>query len=219
MKTLAIDTTGPVVGVAAADGARVAVRYARVGRDVEAVLLDWVVEVCAELGFGVADVEGVAVAVGPGAFTGLRVGLSTAIGLALARGVPMWAGSSLVSRGLRVAEPGRVLSMLDARKQRVYASVVEDGGERVGPEDVAPQVAVGWMTAPFVATGEGALVYRDVVEAAGGVVAADAEHPAVDVLARLGAEALARGEGVAATDITPVYVREPDARPRAGGST
>lgn len=218
MKTVAIDTTGPVVGVAAWDGARVAVRYARVGRDVEAVLLDWVVECCAELGFTIADVEGVAVAVGPGAFTGLRVGLSTAIGLALARGVPMWSASSLVMRARRVAERGSVLSMLDARKQRVYASLVVDGVERTGPEDVPPQVAVSWMTAPFVATGEGAIVYRDVVEAAGGVVFADAEHPAVDLLARLGAEGLARGEGVAAVDITPVYVREPDARPRAGGT-
>ncbi len=219
MKTLAIDTTGPVVGVAAFDGARVSVRYARVGRNVEAVLLDWVVECCAELGFTVGDVDGVAVAVGPGAFTGLRVGLSTAIGLALARGVPMWAGSSLVSRARRAAGQGSVIAMLDARKQRVYASAVVDGVERTGPEDVAPQVAVSWMTAPFVATGEGALVYRDVVEAAGGVVFADAEHPAVDVLVRMGADAIARGEGVAAVDITPVYVREPDARPRAGGST
>lgn len=219
MKTLAIDTAGPVVGVAAFDGARVAVRTARAGRDVEAVLLDWVVECCAELGLTLTDIEGIAVAVGPGAFTGLRVGLSTAIGLALARSIPVWAGSSLVSRACRTSAHGDVLALLDARKSRVYAALVRDGVQITGPEDVAPEVAVAWMTAPFVATGEGALVYRAVVEAAGGSVAPDADDPAVDVLARLGAAALARGEGVAAAVVAPVYVREPDARPRAGGST
>ena len=77
-----------------------------------------------------------------------------------------------------------VLCMLDARKQRVYAARYDGAGElAAGPGDVGPSVALDWMDGPFRATGEGALVYRDLVEAAGGVVVPDADHPAVATLA------------------------------------
>jgi tRNA threonylcarbamoyladenosine biosynthesis protein TsaB len=214
MRLIAIDTAGPVVGVALWDDGRVARRVERVQRGAEARLAPWARELAAEAGFGLADLDGVAVAEGPGAFTGVRVGLATAAGLALAAGVPVWPCSSLRSRAERVRRGVPVLCALDARKGRLYAEAYDADGESVaGPGDVPPAVAVAWMTAPFLATGEGALLVADAVAAAGGEVAAGADDVAVEHLARLAAAGLSRGEGVDPVELRPRYLREPDATP------
>lgn len=216
MIVLAFDTAGPVIGVAAADGAgpaaRVAVRTERVARGAEARLLVHAQAVLDELGARIEDLGGVAVVDGPGAFTGLRVGLATASGLAMSRGVPLWTTGSLDTRGAR-AGVSRVLSLLDARKGKVYAQWMVDGVVVDGPADVDPGVALGWPDGPFVATGEGALAYADAVVEAGGRVHQDAGDPAVDVLARQGFAAVASGEGIDAAAARPRYLRAPDARP------
>lgn len=212
MRVLAIDTAGPVVGVALSVDGAVRARTERVTRGAEARLVPWALALCDEAGLRLAALDGVAVAAGPGAFTGLRVGLATASGLALAIGCPLWQGSSLAHRALG-AGGDRVLAMLDARKQRVYAARYDGGRLTAGPADVPPDEALAWMDAPFVATGEGALAYADRVTAHGGTLVARADDPCVHVLARLGAEALARGEGSDPIGVQPVYLRAPDARP------
>ncbi|MCB9665952.1 MAG: tRNA (adenosine(37)-N6)-threonylcarbamoyltransferase complex dimerization subunit type 1 TsaB [Alphaproteobacteria bacterium] len=190
-------------------GEQVRVRTARVVHGSDALLLPWAEELCAEAGIRLQQLDGVGVAVGPGAFTGLRVGLATASGLALALDRPAWAGSSLESRRLRA---GADLALLDARKGRVYALALQDGCAQ-GPGDVPPEEALGWMRAPFVATGEGAVVYAAQVAAAGGRLAVEPDDPAVDTLVRLAAEGLARGEGCDAAALAPAYLRPPDAKP------
>ena len=151
-------------------------------------------------------------AAGPGAFTGLRVGLATACGLAQGLGVPVASLSSLRSRAWPHRGELPVLAALDARKGRVYAALFDqDGRVRGGPGDVAPAVAVAWAGGPFRATGEGCLVYRAAVEAAGGAVVAEADDPCLPALAHLGALALARGEGRDPVQVRPRYLREADA--------
>lgn len=174
--------------------------------------MPWALAACEEAGTRLSELDGVAVAAGPGAFTGLRVGLATASGLALAIGCPLWQGGSLAHRALG-AGGDRVLAMLDARKQRVYAARYDGGRLAVGPADVPPEEALAWMQGPFVATGEGALAYADRVTAHGGTVAEHADDPCVHLLARLGAEALARGEGSDPVRVEPVYLRAADALP------
>jgi len=213
---LAIDTTAPVIGVALLADGRVRSRVDRVQRGSEAVLVPWAEALCEQAGLRLSELSGVAVARGPGAFTGLRVGLATAIGVALAAGVPVWGESSLRTRGLRAVRRGGdvpVLAVLDARKGRVYAASYDPSGHaEQGPGDLPPEQALAWMKPGFLAIGEGALVYRELVERAGGVVVPEADHPAVDVLAQLGAAALARGEGADPASVRPVYLRKPDAR-------
>ncbi len=214
MGTLAIDTCGPVLGVALRLGGEVRVRTERVVRGSETRLVPWARALCAEAGIGLGDLTGIAVAQGPGAFTGLRVGLATASGLALGLGIPLWGGSSLDSRARRVEAAGHgVLALLDARKGRVYARWFPATGAPGAPGDLPPEEALAACEGAFLATGEGALVYRDRVEAAGGRVVADADHPAVDVLAAMGEEAMARGEGRDPVEVRPLYLRAPDARP------
>jgi tRNA threonylcarbamoyladenosine biosynthesis protein TsaB len=214
VRIVAFDTAGPVVGVGLWDGARVCCRIERVQRGTEALLLPWAVELAAEAGLRLADLDAVAVAHGPGAFTGLRVGLATAAGLALASGVPLWSGCSLRSRAERVLAAGLpVLAMLDARKDRVYAASYGVDGELAhAAEDVPPEQAIGWMRGPFVATGEGARVYGTLVRDAGGVLAEQLDDPAVDVLVRQAVSGLERGEGRSPVEVRPLYLRAPDAK-------
>jgi tRNA threonylcarbamoyladenosine biosynthesis protein TsaB len=215
MAILAIDTAAPVIGAAVLHAGQLVQRTARTARAAERELVPWIGALCAEAGVTVQDLTGVAVAVGPGSFTGLRVGIATGVGVAQALGIPVWPGPSLEHRATAVAEP-RVLALLDARKGRFYAAAYKDGTLREGPADVPIEVALGWMRPPFFATGEGAILAGAAVLLAGGIIAAEAEEPAVAELARLAAQAFARGEGHPAIDIVPVYVREPDALPHKG---
>jgi len=180
-------------------------------------LMPWARALLDDAGCGMSDLDGVAVGRGPGAFTGLRVGLATALGVAQALGVPLIAVDSLEIRARRLAGD-RVLAMLDARKARVYASWFPVAGQpALGPaQDVAPEIAVAWPEGPFVAVGEGAVVYREQVVAAGGVVCDAPEHPGVDALARLAAQRLAAGDVTDAADVLPRYVRAPDAKKPGG---
>lgn len=218
MLVVGIDTAGPVVGVSLWDGARVFERTQRIRRGAEALLLPWLEELCQEAGVQPADITGVGVSAGPGAFTGLRVGMSTAAGLAFSLNVPLWSGSSLVSRGRRVFDGTPLLVLLDARKSKVYGQGFDEQMNVLGgPADVPPEEALSWMEGPFFATGEGAIVYREKVEAAGGTVLASAADPSVGALAQMAAEGIARGEGAPATQLSPVYLRPPDAKPSGKG--
>ena len=214
-KTLAIDTAGPVIGVALRIGTQSWVETERVQRGAEARLVPWALELCRRGRISLSGLDGVVVANGPGAFTGIRVGLATSMGLAMSAGLPAYGVLSLTPRAIR-AGGGLVLSLLDARKGRVYAALYQDGRLVEGPADIEPGEAVKWVVGRhFLATGEGACVYRALIEAAGGKLALEPDHPSVDVLAEIGAAAFARGEGVDPVGLRPVYLREPDAQKRS----
>lgn len=214
MRLLAIDTAGPVVGVALWVDGSVLQRTERIARGAETRLVPWCMELCAEAGLTLSALDGIAAAAGPGAFTGLRVGLATAGGLGLALDRPVWLGDALLSRALRVhAPPTPLLSWLDARKQRVYALALGAAGEVTSPAaDVPPEAALDGVSGAFRATGEGALVYASLIEAAGGVVVCGADDPSVGTLAAMGVRGLDAGEGQAATALAPRYLRAPDAK-------
>lgn len=208
---LVFDTAAPTLGVGLWAGGVARERTVRLARGSERVLLPLAAELLTEARLGVGDLDAVGVAAGPGAFTGLRVGLATAAGLAQARKVPLVLCSSFAARGSAVHAGGRGVVMLDARKQRVYAQAWADGAPSGEGADVPPAEAIGWMNGAFWATGEGAEVYRSQVEAAGGVVVEQATEPRADRLAELAALAFTRGEGNDPAQVRPVYLREPDA--------
>lgn len=208
---LGIDTAGPVVGAAVVGlGGGPAAWSERVVRGADAVLVPAIADL-----LEAADAQGhpisrVAIATGPGGFTGLRVGVATALGLAVARCLPVVPVSSLAARAALVPGEPRVLALLDARKGRVYAGLFDTRGEvpvLLGEErDIAPDAA---MPEPgFVAVGEGAVVYADRVAAAGGRCAPGADASPALAVARLGACL----DPVDAGAVQLRYIRPPDAK-------
>jgi tRNA threonylcarbamoyladenosine biosynthesis protein TsaB len=192
MLILAFDTATDVATSAlVSDGEVLGERTSRavsILEDVDALLR--------QAGAHTRELDGVAVGIGPGSFTGVRVGLATARGLALALGVPVAGVSTLDA--LAAGAPG-ALPVIDARRSEVF---VLQGGPRVlAPE--ALQLGPG-----TVCVGNGAVRYRGVFEAAGAEVPPDSDERHLP-RARFHAQ-LARDFGPAEA-VEPLYLRVPDA--------
>ena len=176
-----------------------------------AELMPAVDRVMADAGLGYPDLDAVAVGVGPGAFTGLRIGVTTARALAIGAGVEVRPVSSLEALAVGI-EAERRLAVIDARRGEVFAGLYPGGQEEVAdPADLAARVAAGGLQP--LAAGDGSVRFRDVLEAAGVHVAA-AGSPA-HVVRGLSICRLALDAPPAAPQaVLPVYLREPDAKPR-----
>jgi len=188
--------------------------------------------VCARAGVSLSAVDAVAVDVGPGLFTGLRVGVATAKGIAFALGVPVVALTSLevLAHGATgMVAPGPddlVVPVVDARRGQLFwapfaaaPEVVRTGDERLSdPAELADELgrlakSIG-DAGRCLCLGDGARRYADVLGALPGVAVAGPRwaHPDVAVLAELGQTRLARGHGVPAEAVAAHYLREADVR-------
>ena len=174
--------------------------------------------VLARAGLAIGDVEGLAISIGPGSFTGLRIGLGLAKGLAFAGGVPLAAVSTLEAlAAVSGAAPGEtVCAALDARKREVYGAlfrVDEDGSlRRLGPDvALAPEALVARLPPGAVLVGDASAAYPDLLGPGLVVRPFATHHPRGGVVARLGARLLAAGEAVDVGTVEPVYVRPSEA--------
>jgi tRNA threonylcarbamoyladenosine biosynthesis protein TsaB len=193
---LAFDTATEVATSALVDGAEVLgermSRAVRVLEDVDALLR--------QAGARPADLDALAVGTGPGSFTGVRIGLATARGLALALDLPAAGVSTLAA--LAAGAPG-ALPVIDAKRREVF--VGGEAARAIRPEELE-------LDPGTVCVGDGAVHYREVLERSGAVVPPDGDEVHLP-RARFHA-ALARDFGPAEA-IEPLYLRVPDAdRPR-----
>ncbi|CAN5411192.1 tRNA (adenosine(37)-N6)-threonylcarbamoyltransferase complex dimerization subunit type 1 TsaB [soil metagenome] len=164
---------------------------------------------------GWSAVGAIAVGVGPGTFTGLRIGVATARALAQATGLPVAAVSSLAA----LAEPALpggepVLALIDAKRSEVFAALWHEPGQLAWePAVLPPADLVGRLcklpSAPL-AIGDGSLRFRNELERAGAHVPAAEDH-----VHRVSAAAVCRlataGESSPLQEIEPQYLRRPDA--------
>lgn len=158
-----------------------------------------------------AQLDGLAVTVGPGSFTGLRVGLATVQGLALAAGKPCVGVTSLEALGQLGADSGLpVAALIDALRDEVYAALYDArGGEVVAPCRERPDEFAARLPDEVLLVGDGAERWRARLLELRPRARLRAEPPFLAAaVARLGHARLARGEGVPVDELRPFYLRE-----------
>lgn len=197
------------MSIAVADGARLWRHSGTGGAQASSTLIPAIQALLAEAGLGLRQLDAIAFGHGPGSFTGLRTACSVAQGLAFGAGLPVLGVDTLMA----VAEQARqqhgctrVLAVLDARMDQVYAGAYEYGGDRWQrqgafsldrPEALA--LAPGWTLA------------GNAFDAYGGRLPAGprvAARPDAAVLVALAPALLAAGDAVPADQALPLYIRD-----------
>lgn len=218
MRLIAVDTALGGCSVAVTDGDRILAHEARhLGRGHAEHLNPMLDAVLAQAGVEPGWCEALAVSVGPGSFTGLRVGLSLVRGLALAIGRPVIPVVSLDALAANVARPDRpapqpVLAVIDARRDEAYARLFSGAGDPLGEAALLPLAAVAALVPAggALGVGSGAGLIPGLTQAfpAGTAAATDSDALAV---ARLAARQVAR-DGLppaGAAPPGPLYLRAP----------
>ncbi|HTX12718.1 MAG TPA: tRNA (adenosine(37)-N6)-threonylcarbamoyltransferase complex dimerization subunit type 1 TsaB [Solirubrobacteraceae bacterium] len=196
-------------------------------------LLPLSVSVLERAGIGWGDLDRIAVGVGPGTFTGLRIGIATARSLAQALNIPLVGVSTLQSlaaaggwerrrpAGVEAVPAGLdvVLAVLDARRGEVFAAGwrIEEADEfdaaLLAPRAIAPE-GLAELIAPLgpraLAIGDGAVAFREVLERAGSFIPED-DSPLHRVTATHHCRLAGRLPATAPEEVRPEYLRAPDA--------
>lgn len=171
------------------------------------------------------DLDGFAVTIGPGSFTGLRIGLSTIKGLAYATGKPAAGVSALEALAYQFPFSGYpICPMIDARKGEVYAAgyKFQDGAPtEVWPaRAVSPEQAVANASEPCLFVGSGARLYQDRIAELTGRLAVFAPAGQNDIRAAtvgiLGLKRLSQGQPTPLSRLSPWYIRPSDAEQKFG---
>lgn len=221
MLLLAFDTATPVGSVCLLEGDRVlAARYFDAGLHHSQHLFVEFDSIFKLVGRTPAAVEVVAVTIGPGSFTGLRIGLSAAKGFCMARDaalVPVPTLEALAARLPFSRMP--VLALLDARRGEVYAGLYDTSeGPPIllqGPRAGTPQAILSeWASGPAVCTGDGASAHVDVLSGQAEMTMAPphCRRPDAAAVAWLGRRRFETGQVADLGEVEPEYLRTPSYR-------
>jgi tRNA threonylcarbamoyladenosine biosynthesis protein TsaB len=227
MLILAIESAAGAVGAAVSMDGEVLVAEQCISARQHAELLTPVIQrVCRRAGVELRALDAVAVDIGPGLFTGLRVGIATALGVAYATGAPLVGVPSLdlLAEGAaewanEFAEPPRIVAALDARRGEVFSAVYAPGvggptlvsEYTAAPPEVLAATISSWSDVVLL-VGDAADRYGDTLATGVRVRFGGVEHhdPRADVLARVAYGRAKAGQLVAPGALTPLYLRNPD---------
>jgi tRNA threonylcarbamoyl adenosine modification protein YeaZ len=211
---LAFDTATPAVTAALHDGERVLAESTVVdARRHGELLMPAVDRVLAAVGASTAEVTGVVVGVGPGPYTGLRVGLVTAAALGDALGIPVYGVCTLDGLAWAAGQgglDGPFTVATDARRKEVYWARYDGPRDRATEPAVDRPADIAERVAGLPAVGAGAHLYPEVFTDR----RPEPAHQSAGALAALAAHRLAAGEPFAPA--LPLYLRRPDAQVPAG---
>jgi tRNA threonylcarbamoyl adenosine modification protein YeaZ len=217
MRLLAIDTALDACSVGVTDGELLVTRSEIVGRGHAEILMGLITGALAEAGLAVSDITRIAVTVGPGSFTGLRIGIAAARGLALVTGAEVVGIGTLAvhaeeARAMRGAVP--VLALIAAGRGEIYgARYSADGREDVPPAVAAPAYFAALIEDDVALAGSGADAVAALVPGADRRIVHRHAAPDIAALCRLGVRAPA-----AKAPVRPLYLRPPDAKPQAAAA-
>lgn len=211
MLLLALDTATPAVTVALHDGTRVLARSDQVdARRHGELLLPAVDRVLRDAGRTLSEVTDLVAGVGPGPYTGLRVGLATAEAFGAVLGVPVRGLCTLDGIAYATGLGTPFVVATDARRKEVYWARYADARTRLSEPAVDRPADIAAEVAGMPAAGAGAQQYEEVFTGVRGDLPA---HQSAAALAALAVERLS--SGAADTDFPPprpLYLRRPDAR-------
>ena len=206
---LAIDTCLFACSAAVVhDGAVLAARVEPMSRGHQERLAPLVAQLMGEAGVAFGQLDRIAVTVGPGSFTGLRVGLAFAKGLSAALAIPAVGVGSL--EALAQPHKGRVFAVLDAKRGQVYLQAFADGAAVSAPDALPLETAAARVAelAPDVLVGTGAALLAEMRPSAQAIVIDHADPAAIAAI----------GAARAPTPPRPLYLRAPDAKLPGGRS-
>ncbi len=221
MRILAADTATKSCSVAVTENETVLREITKVSQQTHSKhLLEMVHAVIREAGLTLSDLDGFAVTRGPGSFTGLRIGISSIKGLALAVNKPVVGISSLLALAQQISPTSHlVCPLIDARKGEVYVSLYRCDADALTPEHeervLAPYEALQNIDSSCIFVGSGAVLYRDIITDQLGDLASfapdDRHIIQASTVARLGLKQFESGADGEVADLVPYYIRKSDA--------
>ena len=224
MKVLGIETATPSGGVAIVDeneGLLVSYQLSSSQTHSERLMLT-VDEILKKAELKVADLDAIGVSIGPGSFTGIRIGMSVAKGLAYAGNKPLVPVPTLEAIAYRFFLPGKIMCpLIDARRSEVYAAFFEvidheNALRQVGKDIVdSPQHVLQQISQPAIFSGTGALRYKDIIRASLGSTAEFAPPhrilPSPEEVAFLALQRFKENKVADPFTLEPRYIRPSDA--------
>lgn len=163
MLLLAMDTTTTVCSVAVGEEGKLMAEYLlNINKTHSQRLMPLIISLLKDSDIDRKQLEGIAVAVGPGSFTGIRIGVSTARGLAQGLGVPLIGVNTLEAlAGVGASYPGLLCPLLDARRNQIYTSVYRGGGTDLEEVEPAQAISLADLSRKLMSYGEEVLFLGD----------------------------------------------------------
>ncbi|MGN4989664.1 tRNA (adenosine(37)-N6)-threonylcarbamoyltransferase complex dimerization subunit type 1 TsaB [Aeromonas sp. 97A] len=219
LKILAVDTATEACSAALLVGDKLFSRWEEAPRDHTRKILPMVQAVLEDAGISLSDLDAIAFGRGPGSFTGVRICISVAQGLAFGAGVPLIGISTLAAMAqgaYRLDGAEQVLTAIDARMNEVYFGRYEliDGRmQLVGDEVVSEPAALvdvrGKLAGPVTCVGTGFETYGETLSGLADELAeSQVRFPAAEDMLPLARAAWLAGEAVPVEQATPVYLRD-----------